>query len=426
MERAKNNHLLALFFHRYRWGFQIRGDERGFFEKAKEFRHLGVRLEVLERDPSFQDGAGEQAYTSLKLTGCRIPPANPFELFVLTLFVIVIALLKKRLFHPLAIYSYNQDVENVFPGFLLGFLTGSPLVVIHHQIDPSSVETFGRSFRNKRKAGYGLLSAIWRSISPAANRFALKRASIHIALSEAAKDDAEKTLGTITCVVVGNGIDGEKFRLLPIPKLYDAAFLGRIAPQKGIDILLKAWCSVVTVIPDARLVLIGGGDESNLQKYRAMMSDLGIEKNVWMAGFQPDEKVVELLNSSKLFVFPSRKEGFAQAVSQAMACGMCCVLSDIPALREYYGRSAVLVPAEDSTRLADAIIELLSNEKRQEELRKNARETVIGLSWNDTARRELDLIQEFWQGRTSDSKVESLHRDALTSIRSSLPEIDFH
>ena len=242
---------LLSFFHRYRWGFQIRGDERGFFEKAKEFKKLGVGLDVLERGPSFQDATGEQVYRSLKVSGCRIPPTNPLELFVLVFFVIGVLFQENKLSRPLAIYSYNQDVENVFPGFFLRILTGSPLVVIHHQIDSSSVEPFGRSFANKRKAGYSLLSAIWRSISPAANRFALSRADIHIALSDAAKEDVEKAIGNIRCSVIGNGVDNEKFRPLPLPKLYDAAFLGRLAPQKGIDILLKAWESVASKIPTA-------------------------------------------------------------------------------------------------------------------------------------------------------------------------------
>ena len=153
------------------------------------------------------------------------------------------------------------------------------------------------------------------------------------------------------------------------------------------------------------LVLIGGGDESNLRKYRKMISDLGIESNVWMTGFQSDEKVVELLNSSKLFIFPSRKEGFAQAVSQAMACGMCCILSDIPALREYYGNSAVLVPPENSNLLSSAIIDLLANETRRDEIGSNARNTVIGLSWNDTAKREVkDHAEEYMSSKHNQGK----------------------
>lgn len=352
-------------------------------------------MNVLERDPSFQDGTGENAYRSLKLSGCRIPPTNPFELFVLTSLVIVLVFLRKRLPRPFAIYSYNQDVENVLPGFVLKVLTRSPHVVIHHQIEASSVAPFESSFATKRRAGYGFLSAIWRSIAPAANRFALTRADVHIALSEAAKEYLQRAIGNLECVVVGNGVDCEKFRPLSLPKLYDAAFLGRLAPQKGIDILLKAWQSVTKEIPNARIVLIGGGDESNVKKYQCMVEDLGLSDNVRMAGFQSDQKVVELLNSSKLFVFPSRKEGFAQVVSQAMACGMCCVLSDIPALREYYGKSAVLVPPNDSSILASVIIELLRSERRRAEVQENARNVVIGFSWSDTARRELDAIHQF-------------------------------
>jgi glycosyltransferase involved in cell wall biosynthesis len=394
VKKTKQTSIIALFFHRYRWGFQIRGDERGFFEKAKEFKRMGITLNVLEKAPSFQDGTGYEAYRSLKISGCRIPPTNPLELCALLIFTVVM-LFQWNLPRPAAIYSYNQDVENVLPGLALRMLTGSPLVVIHHQIEGSSVASFRRSIANKRMLGYSFSSTVWRSIFPALNRFALSKADVHIALSEAAKNDMEKLIGNVQCSVIGNGVDIRKFRPIQIPKIYDAAFLGRLAPQKGIDILLKAWQTVTSKLPRARLVLIGGGDEFNLKKYRRMIGELGLVDNVVMLGFQSDEKVVELLNSSKLFIFPSRKEGFAQAVSQAMACGMCCILSDIPALREYYGKNAVLVPPENYIDLGSTVIELLCDEARRAKYQGIARETVVGLSWHDTVSRELRAITEF-------------------------------
>ena len=271
-------------------------------------------------------------------------------------------------------------------------LSGAPLVVIHHQIDPSAVLPFDSSFHNRRKSGYKLTSSVWRSILPAINRFSLLRADSHIALSESAKRDIEQAVGVTGCIVVGNGLDTKKFSPMDLPRIYDAVFLGRLAPQKGIDILLKAWKKVVGVQPTAKLVLIGGGDEVNLRKYRDMISELDLKERVDVKGFQSDERVVELLNSSKLFVFPSRKEGFAQAVSQAMACGLCCVLSDIPALREYYGKGSILVPPENSEALASTLIELLSDESKQDEFRKISRSLVVGLSWRNAAEGELEEI----------------------------------
>ncbi len=304
--RSRANVIVVLFFHRYRWGIQIRGDERGFLEKAKGFKRLGINLRVLEKNPSFQEDAREEVYTSIKVKGCRIPPKNAFQLFVLALCAIEKAF-RNVPRHPLAIYSYNQDVENVFPGLLLRLLTGAPLVVIHHQIDATSVLPFGQSIALRRKEGYGLLSAIWRSVPPALNRFGLLNADRHIALSKAAKEDAEKALGIDQCIVIGNGVDTVKFRPLNLSRVYDAAFFGRLAPQKGIDILLRAWSNIVQTNPNARLILIGGADEANFKKYRQMISELRLVNNVTIAGFQSDEKVVELLNSSKVFVFPSIK-----------------------------------------------------------------------------------------------------------------------
>jgi len=51
--------VLALFIHRYQWGKQIRGDERGFLEKMRVYRDLGARVYVVELEPSLQKLVGE-------------------------------------------------------------------------------------------------------------------------------------------------------------------------------------------------------------------------------------------------------------------------------------------------------------------------------------------------------------------------------
>ena len=384
--------MYVTFFHNYRWGVQIRGDERGFFEKAKRFRARGIDLFVLEKQPSFQEDVGEKVYTSLKLSRARVPPRNLKELTRLVTGSFLAVLKRRAPLHPIAVYAYNQDIENVFVGYVLKFLIGSKLVVVHHQISPQFVTPFRHSFYERRSRGSRLQSSLFRSVLPAINRYVLRHADLHIAISKAAKQDAIDYLGVTECVVVGNGLDTEKFRPLDLPKAYDAAFFGRLAPQKAIDVLLRAWRIVVDELKNAKLILIGGGEKKDLEMYRKMIQELHLEQNTILTGFRGDEGVIKFLSSSKLYVFPSRKEGFAQTVSQAMACGMCCILSDIPALRENYGAGAVFVPVDNVEVLANTIVKLLKDDRKREEYSNHARDYVMGFKWEDVVHRELSAI----------------------------------
>jgi phosphatidyl-myo-inositol alpha-mannosyltransferase len=227
---------------------------------------------------------------------------------------------------------------------------------------------------------------------PGLNRFAARHADVHIALSEATRKDVERYLGVRNCVVIGNGLDTVKFHPEDLPKTFDAAFLGRLAPQKGIDVLLNAWSRVVQRDPRSQLVLLGGGETKDVSLYEKITKESRLEENVTFKGFVGDNDLVRYLNSSKLFVFPSRKEGFAQAVSQAMGCGLCCLLSDIPPLREVYGEAATFFPVDQPSALAEEIQRLLESEDERLKHARKARQLAEKFSWHDCAKRELDQI----------------------------------
>ncbi|MDA4127886.1 MAG: glycosyltransferase family 4 protein [Thaumarchaeota archaeon] len=379
--------MICLFVHRYRWGRQIRGDERGFLEKAKVYKARRVSLLTVEMHPSFQRDAKENAYVSFEIRDCRLPLRSPLDMAAL-LVRSVPRLAFVGLERPSAIYAYNQDPENVVSGYLLKVILRRPLVIVYHHLSEDTFASFRDGFASRRQRKYGLFNSIWRSIVPAANRFSAIRADAHLALSEATKTDVVKSLGVQDCVVVGNGLDREKFRTKKRDQVYDAVFLGRLVPQKGIDILLKSWSIVHGKLPQAKLLLMGGGDRSDQQKYQAMAKDLGIADAVIFRGFVGDKELVELLNSSKVFVFPSRREGFAQAVSQAMGCGLCCVLSDIPSLRDVYDDVALFVPPERPDELADTVLSVLGDDERRAKFGARANAYVQRFDWERVVEKE--------------------------------------
>ena len=385
--------IVSTFVHTFRWGEQIRGDERGYIEKVRSYRTLGVEFFTLERQPSLQDGMRMNVYRSLSLGNCPVPPRGIGQLMLLSLYSLKAAI-RRYPARPLAVYAYNQDIENLWVAYLLKVLIGAPLVVVYHQIRPASFSSLGQGIASRLGRGFHAVGAVTKSLLPALNRFAARRADVHIALSEATRCDVEKYLGIKDCAVVGNGLDTEKFRPMNLPKTFDVAFLGRLAPQKGIDVLLSAWSEVVRKDTNSRMILMGGGRPEDVSRYKKIAKDLRLEENVVFAGFVGDEELVRILNSSKLFVFPSRKEGFAQAVSQAMGCGLCCVLSDIPPLKEVYGDAAVFCPVDQPLALAKVIRDLLADENARETLSREARRLAESFSWKETVRMEFAQISK--------------------------------
>jgi glycosyltransferase involved in cell wall biosynthesis len=158
--------------------------------------------------------------------------------------------------------------------------------------------------------------------------------------------------------VVPNGIDLDAFRpasdrertkarqelgLGPGPV---AVCLGRLCRQKGQDVLVDAWPAVVRRVPQAELVLVGGGPADEVVRERARVVGEQEDVRSWLA-------------AADVVVQPSRWEGLAYVVLEAMASGRSVVATDVPGMREALGETGTIVPPEDPLRLAEAVADRL-------------------------------------------------------------------
>ncbi|NEV86790.1 glycosyltransferase family 4 protein [Streptomyces tendae] len=129
--------------------------------------------------------------------------------------------------------------------------------------------------------------------------------------------------------------------------------VGRLCRQKGQDVLLDAWKSVLARVPDARLVLVGDGPDRARLAARAPAS-------VLFTGAVGD--AAAWYRAADLVVLPSRWEGMALAPLEAMACGRPVVVTDVDGAREGLPSALLphcLVPPGDPGALADATAALL-------------------------------------------------------------------
>lgn len=175
---------------------------------------------------------------------------------------------------------------------------------------------------------------------------------------------AEKMI-VITCA-----IDGRNFFFLNQHKdPHSILYIGRIDKRKGIEFLIRSMPYVVQHIPEARFLV--GGRGSYLEKMKALVSQLDLERNVTFLGFVPDDQLNSLYNRVQCVVVPSIFEGFGMTVIEALAAGTRVVGTDVDGIRSTLtsGDYGPLVPYGNHRALAGAIISELKYPRRAEALR---------------------------------------------------------
>lgn len=150
-------------------------------------------------------------------------------------------------------------------------------------------------------------------------------------------------------------------------------FVARLDRAKGVLVLLEAFARLAPRWPALRLLLVGRGNASQAVAERARA--LGIEDRVDARGFD-DGDILALLNSFRVYAFPSFHEGLPYSILEAMRAGCPIVSTAVGGIPEVLddGRDALLVPPDDVESLATAIERLLADTSEARRLGRAARE----------------------------------------------------
>ncbi len=158
-------------------------------------------------------------------------------------------------------------------------------------------------------------------------------------------------------------------------------FIGSFYAYEGLDLLLAALPQVTARIPDARVLLVGGGPQE--PELKALAAKLGIEDHVVFAGRVPHGEVQRYYGIVDVFAYPRKSMRLTELVTplkplEAMAQGRLLVASDVGGHRELIrdGETGVLFRAGDAASLADAIVRLLGQRDRWPQLRDQGRRFV--------------------------------------------------
>lgn len=273
------------------------------------------------------------------------------------------------------------------------FHASVPYVVWPHGV----LDPYHRARRHYRKLAYDLLFQRRRVNRAAAIHFTSRR-EMELASQIGLKPPA---------LLVPSGIDVANFDNLPPKGSFRAkhadlldkqliVFLGRLAPQKGLDLLVKAFSMIVTRNPEARLILAGPDEDGYARQLVARLRELGLADRSTFLGMVSNRVKLELLADTDVWVLPSYAENFGTAAVEAMACGLPIVISEqVGVASDVLEAKAGLVVPCSAEQLGEAVCTILDSSQAKIQQLGNAGKRLVQqrFTWEVAAARMIEAYE---------------------------------
>jgi glycosyltransferase involved in cell wall biosynthesis len=246
-------------------------------------------------------------------------------------------------------------------------LSGCPVLI-------SSRRDMGFLRQRKHRIGYRLMGSAYDRVHT---------------VSDAVRDYTiqHDRVATGRVLTIPNGVDTERIAQHFDPEfrsrhgLQDASHLivdvGSIKPVKGYEVLIRAAELVCRQFPKAVFAIAGPvQNRPYFDKLQCLVKSLGLVQNMKFLGNV--DPVYPLLHASDIFCHLSSTDGLSNAMLEAMATGLPCVISRVGGNPEVVeeGQSAFIVPPADHLQAADRLIELLTDQSRRQRMGTRSREIV--------------------------------------------------
>ena len=202
-------------------------------------------------------------------------------------------------------------------------------------------------------------------------------------------------------VVIPNGVDLEEFKpdkekRRKIRETYEIAddevvlmFSGYEFRRKGLEYIIKA----LPLVKGKVKLLVVGKDDPNY--YKELASKLGVMDKTIFTGFVPD--ISEYYAASDLFVFPTLYEPFGLVITEALASGLPVIVSEFAGATDIMNdecEGLLLKNPTNPKEIAEKVNVLVEDENLRKQMSRNARKTAEKYSWDEVARKILEIYEE--------------------------------
>jgi glycosyltransferase involved in cell wall biosynthesis len=169
-------------------------------------------------------------------------------------------------------------------------------------------------------------------------------------------------------------------------------WVGGYRKHKNVELLCSAFSMAKRRVSLPHKLVLCGPDLLSKPSVRDILARHG--DDIMAVGPVTDEELVMLYSIADAFVFPSLYEGFGLPVLEAMACGTPVITSNRSSLPEVAGNAAILVNPDVEEQIADAIVNVITDDSLRQLLCQRGLERVKLFTWENTAHETLKLFEE--------------------------------
>jgi glycosyltransferase involved in cell wall biosynthesis len=254
-------------------------------------------------------------------------------------------------------------------------LRPAPLVITPHYHPPETME--GGWAKHQMRRFYDTQIANW----------VFDQADVIIAVSRAELSSMAHHINDLSKVrVIPNGIHFNRFEELPEEGAFRGPrdlegpmllYVGRLAVNKRMEVVIQAIPELLKAHPDLTLV-IAGPDDGVGEEWKELSVDLGVAEHVRFEGFLSEEDMIAAYTDADVFVLPSEWEAFGIVLLEAMACRTPCVCADRGGAPEVLedGVTGHVAPYADVEAWTSRLKELLDDEEGRRRMGEAGRRRV--------------------------------------------------
>lgn len=361
----------------------IRGWNRYTLNLLVELGELGVELVLLTDQPLHESHTSRLAGASF--SECQSPPGLRY-------------LEWEQGWLPRQCKAERLDILHCPFNFGLPFQTHCPRVLtLHDAIDQGRDKA--RSLRDRFSKA--------RILSDLHHHIARTRANMIITVSEHAKSDIIRRLGTPRERIAVTPEAADRVFHEPISEAKRSEvrarfeisgpyffYIGGWEGRKNIETLVRGYAE--SGVAGAGLVL-AGGKAAERERLTRLAAELGVSGRLKLLGWVDDADLPALYAEALAFVYPSRYEGFGLQICEAMAVGCPVLSSNATSLPEVLGEGGALFSPDDPGELADLIRRVAVDQAFRQDLIDRGRRRSRDFSWKLTAERTLAVYRGLCQ-----------------------------